>query len=73
MILPTHATKQSVIKKKIFPPNKLNYKQFLGNTYCYKYNDFKYNIIKSAKFTDTKICEDYFLNVKYYKTKYVVV
>ena len=57
-------------KKKIFPPNKLNYKQFLGNTsIATSTMILKYNIIKNAKFTDTKICEDYFLNVKYYKYK----
>tara|TARA_B100000242_G_C42958714_1_gene444611 strand:- start:214 stop:969 length:756 start_codon:yes stop_codon:yes gene_type:complete len=55
-------------KKSVFPPEKLNYKQFLGNTsIATSTMILKYNIIKNAKFTNTEICEDYFFKCKILK------
>ena len=54
--------------KKIIPPKKLNYNQFLGNTsIATSTMILKYNIIKNAKFTNTEICEDYFFKCKILK------
>ena len=55
-------------KKKVFPPEKLNYKQFLGNTsIATSTMILKNNIIKNARFTNTEICEDYFFKCKILK------
>ena len=68
MILLTQVTRHLVTKKESFPPEKLNYKQFLGNTsIATSTMILKNNIIKNARFTNTEICEDYFFKCKILK------
>jgi teichuronic acid biosynthesis glycosyltransferase TuaG len=48
-------------RRKIYPPDRINYKNFLKNTsIATSTMILSKKIIKGAKFTDTKICEDYF-------------
>ncbi len=48
-------------RRKIYPPDRINYKNFLKNTsIATSTMILSKKIIKGVKFTDTKICEDYF-------------
>ena len=51
--------------KKIVTPNQFDFNKFIHNTaICTSSMIIKRNIIKGIKFTNTKICEDYFFKCK---------
>ena len=55
-------------KKKIIVPKTFTYREFIKNTsIATSTMVVKRNVIKNIKFTDTDICEDYFLNVNFLK------
>ena len=55
-------------KRKVNNPSKLNYTDFLRNTsIATSTMMIKRNIIGNIKFTDTKICEDFFFKCKLLK------
>ena len=52
--------------KKIIVPKTFTYREFIKNTsIATSTMVVKRNVIKNIKFTDTDICEDYFLNVNF--------
>ena len=54
--------------KKITPPNKLNFDKFIKNTsIATSTMMIKRKIAKNIKFTNTKICEDYYFKCKILK------
>ena len=56
-------------KKYIKPPFEYNYKKFIHDTsICTSTMMIKREIMKKAKFTETKICEDYFFKCKILKS-----
>ena len=55
-------------RRKIYPPDRINYQKFLKNTsIATSTMILSKKIIKGAKFTDTKICEDYFFKCNIFK------
>tara|TARA_B100001121_G_C18644483_1_gene600943 strand:- start:250 stop:1011 length:762 start_codon:yes stop_codon:yes gene_type:complete len=54
--------------KYVRPPNEFDYKKFIHNTsICTSTMVLKREILNKAKFTDTKICEDYFFKCELLK------
>ena len=54
--------------KKVKPPSRLNFREFVKNTsIATSTMILKRKIAKGSKFTDTKICEDYFFKCKILK------
>ena len=56
-------------KKYIYPKKEYNFKKFIHDTsICTSTMLIKRNIIKNIKFTETKICEDYFFKCQILKS-----
>lgn len=55
-------------KRKIYPPEKLNYENFIGNTSISTSTMIiEKKIIKNIRFAKTKVCEDYFFKCRILK------